>query len=58
MGSAYAAKEEKVKGSIEVGKMADLVVWNTDLLTMTNKEFPTAAPDLTIVGGEVVFGKP
>ncbi len=30
MGSAYAAHEEDVKGSVEVGKMADLAVWGED----------------------------
>ncbi len=30
MGSAYAAHEEEVKGSIEVGKLADLAVWSED----------------------------
>ncbi|MEE9618491.1 MAG: amidohydrolase, partial [Anaerolineae bacterium] len=33
MGSAYAAHEEDVKGSVEVGKMADLAVWGEDPYT-------------------------
>jgi len=38
MGSAYAAFEEDRKGSIEVGKLADLVVWNQDLYSMSDPE--------------------
>jgi predicted amidohydrolase YtcJ len=55
MGSAYAAFEEDRKGSIEVGKLADLVVWNQDLYSL---EDPARAVQLraitTIVGGKVV----
>ena len=54
LGAAYAAHEEKIKGSIEVGKFADLAVWNED---------PYSAADhigqvmiaMTIVGGKVVY---
>jgi predicted amidohydrolase YtcJ len=55
MGSAYAAFEEDRKGSIEVGKLADLVVWNQDLYSIDD---PMQAVQLravmTIVGGKTV----
>jgi predicted amidohydrolase YtcJ len=57
MGSAYAAFEEDLKGSIEVGKLADLVVWSHDLYSITD---PAQAAEMralmTIVGGRVVKG--
>jgi predicted amidohydrolase YtcJ len=37
--------------------LADLVVWDRDLLTVPEAEILGAAPDLTVVGGRVVFRK-
>jgi predicted amidohydrolase YtcJ len=54
MGSAYAGHEEHVKGSIEVGKMADLVVWSTDPYTATLKQLWEMVAEMTVVGGEIV----
>ena len=55
MGSAYTSFEEKTKGSIEVGKLADLVFLGEDL-TQVNpekiKDIPIAA---TMVGGKFVY---
>lgn len=51
---AYASFEERIKGSIEVGKLADLVVLGADPTAVdphTIKEIPV---ERTIVGGEVV----
>ena len=56
MGSAYASFDEKVKGSIERGKLADFVVWSQDLYTATPQQLAQLAPVTTIVGGNVVFG--
>jgi predicted amidohydrolase YtcJ len=55
MGSAYAAHEEEIKGSIEVGKLADLVVWGDDPYTVPNRELWKIPMDLTMVGGEIVY---
>ncbi len=53
--AAYALHEEDVKGSIEAGKMADLVVWSDDPYSATATEVYRAAIDLTMVGGEIVY---
>jgi hypothetical protein len=55
--AAYAAFEEKEKGSIKEGKFADLVVWEQNLYTVLPE--PTKIRDLkvlmTILGGKVVY---
>ena len=52
--NAYAAKEEALKGSLEPGKLADLVVLSQDILTCTDDEILETKIDMTIVGGEVL----
>lgn len=55
MEAAYAGHEELVKGSIEVGKLADLVVWHGDPYAMSLQELWQAKVDMTMVGGKVVY---
>jgi predicted amidohydrolase YtcJ len=55
LNTAYANFEEKIKGSIEAGKLADLVVLNKNLLTATPREILDAKVVYTIVGGKVVY---
>ena len=56
MGSAYASFEENEKGSIEVGKAADMVVWSDDLLTLDPKvDLVDLKPLTTILAGQVVY---
>jgi predicted amidohydrolase YtcJ len=52
---AYASFEEGIKGSIELGKLADMVVLDRDILTIPPDELKEMKVDTTIVGGEVVF---
>ena len=52
---AYAAFEEDRLGSIEVGKLADLVVVDRDLLEVSEEELAEAQVDLTLVGGEIRY---
>ena len=54
MGSAYASFEENIKGSIEPGKLADLVVWSHDIYTASPRDLAELRPLATIVGGKVV----
>ena len=42
-------------GSIEVGKLADLVVLNNDYLSVSEEEIKGISSVLTIVGGNVVY---
>ena len=55
LAAAYAGFEEHDKGSIEVGKLADLTVLNQDLTTVPEAEILKSEVLLTIVGGEVVY---
>ena len=55
LNGAYAAFEEKEKGSLTSGKLADLVVLSKDIMTIPEEQIPTAVPDLTIVGGKVLY---
>lgn len=55
--TAYANFEEKIKGSIEVHKVADLVVLTTNLLRATPREILDAKVVYTIVGGKIVYAQ-
>lgn len=56
MGSAYASFEEDIKGSIEKGKLADMVVWSRDLYNLNpKKDLPDLKAETTIVNGEIVY---
>ena len=54
-GSAYAEFLEEEKGTLAAGMLADLVVWDRDLTSIPPEEILAAAPDLTMVGGRVVY---
>ena len=54
MGSAYAGHEENIKGSIEVGKLADLAVWGEDPYTAPVQRLWQIPIEMTLVGGEIV----
>jgi len=55
LNNAYAAFEEREKGSITVGKLADLAVLTKDIMTMPEREIPTARVAMTVLGGRVVY---
>jgi predicted amidohydrolase YtcJ len=51
---AYAHFEERSKGSIEEGKLADLAVLSRDILSTPNEEIREITVDLTLADGKVV----
>jgi predicted amidohydrolase YtcJ len=53
--TAYANFEEKIKGSIEVGKVADLTVLSRNLLRIPPKDILTTEVVYTIVNGKIVY---
>ncbi len=55
--AAYAAFEEKLRGSLEVGKLADLTVLSADIMTIPEAEILRTKCAMTVIGGEVVFGE-
>jgi len=56
--TAYANFEETTKGSVEVGKLADLTVLSKNLLKISPSEYLTTDVVYTIVGGKVVYSVP
>jgi len=54
-GSAYAALEEKEKGSVAPGKLADFVVLSQDLFSIPPEKIRETRVVMTIVGGKVVY---
>jgi hypothetical protein len=55
MGSAFAEHQEKVKGSIEPGKLADLVVLSDDIFTIAPEAIEKTKVEMTIFDGRVVY---
>ena len=54
---AYAEFGERNKGSLEVGKLADIVVLSQDIFRVTSDEIQKTNVAYTVVGGRVVYGK-
>ena len=58
MGGAYVMHAEDILGSIEVGKLADFVVIPVDYMTIPAENIWKIEPDMTVIGGDVVYTKP
>ena len=54
---AYAGFEEKLKGSIETGKLADFIVIDRDFMTCPAEEIKDIQVLETVLGGETVYKK-
>lgn len=52
---AYAAFEEHQRGSLEVGKLADIVVLSNDIMKCGPREILATTVEYTIVGGDIVY---
>lgn len=52
---AYAAFEENIKGSLEVGKLADITILSKDILTIPDDHILDTKVVYTIVGGNILY---
>ena len=52
---AYSCWQEDIRGSIEPGKLADMVVLDRDILNCMDEEVKDLQVLQTYVGGELVF---
>ena len=57
LGSAYASFDERIKGSIEPGRLADLAVLSDDILTIPQREIAKTRVMMTVFDGKVVFSR-
>jgi hypothetical protein len=55
--NAYAAFEEKRKGTVTVGKLADFVVLADDILTIDPVKIESTQVEMTVLGGKVIYTK-
>ena len=56
MGSAYAEFQEKDKGSITAGKLADFVVLSDDIFHIPPSQIKNVKVEATYLGGKLVYG--
>jgi len=55
---AFLTREEKLKGTLEAGKLADMIVLPEDLLSVSPEKVLNMKVDMTIVGGKVLYERP
>lgn len=55
---AYSGREEAIKGSLEIGKLADIAVLDRDILTIPPEEIRDLRVEMTMVGGAVMYERP
>jgi predicted amidohydrolase YtcJ len=53
--NAFAAFEENIKGSLTLGKLADITILSKDITTVPDEEIRSAKVTYTIIGGKVVY---
>ncbi|MEA5084334.1 MAG: amidohydrolase [Lachnospiraceae bacterium] len=52
---AYAAFEEEIKGSLETGKLADIIMLSEDILKYPKEDLMNVKVELTMVDGKIVY---
>ncbi len=55
--AAWAGFEERLKGTLERGKLADFVVLSSDLFQVSEEELPFVEVEMTVIGGREVFSR-
>ncbi|MDH4123573.1 MAG: amidohydrolase family protein [Thermoplasmata archaeon] len=55
MNGAYASFEEDIKGSIEVGKLADIIILSEDLFKIPTNKIRDVEVLMTILGGNEIY---
>jgi predicted amidohydrolase YtcJ len=55
MGSAYASGDEKIKGSIEPGKLADMTAFSADVFSINPNDIDKVKVVMTIFDGKVIY---
>jgi len=55
-GAAFAAGETHLKGSIEEGKVSDVIVLDRDIFEVPPEEIRDTKVEMTVLGGEIVYG--
>ena len=58
LGAAFAGRREKTEGSIETGKLADMIILDRNLFQIEPTEIRNTEVLMTIVGGKVVYESP
>ena len=51
----YLSWEETIKGTLEAGKLADMIVLDRDILTVPDEQILTLQVDRTYLGGKLVY---
>ena len=55
LNGAYASFEDDIKGSIEVGKLADFTIFSQDILNMDPMNIVNVNVDYTIIDGKICY---
>lgn len=58
LGAAFAGRREKTEGSLETGKLADVIILSKDLFTIEPPDILNEEVLVTMVGGKVVYESP
>ena len=58
LGAAFAGRREKTEGSLEPGKLADLIVLSQDPFKIRPEQIANTEVMLTMVGGKAVYQAP
>ena len=57
LNGAYGSFEENIKGSLEVGKLADMIVLSEDILSIDTMDINKIEVLLTMIDGEICYQK-